>query len=165
MWSSNLKEGPGVLTLASGDTYEGQFKQDKKHGRGKFCWGEVRLGFVFRWLTACVGAARGHCAGLGFRWSLSSPLWIPVRFRCCAFPMLTAGPMCEPRAPGKDTSTTASGIWIGWRARVNTLPPKTLAPSTSPTLRGGRRQRDQEHLESLHSEGGVSSPSDGSPTL
>ena len=39
-WSSNLKEGSGVLTLANGDSYEGQFKQDKKHGRGKFCWGD-----------------------------------------------------------------------------------------------------------------------------
>ena len=82
MWSSNLKEGPGVLTLASGDTYEGQFKQDKKHGRGTFSWGEVRLGRVFLTVDSWVlekwfALSRAPIIGApmcGCPWSSPSPL-------------------------------------------------------------------------------------------
>ena len=57
-----------MLTLASGDAYEGQFKQDKKHGRGKFCWGEVRFVFLSPCVlpdSACLDAGCMVCHGYG----------------------------------------------------------------------------------------------------
>ena len=30
----------GCIGLVNGDTYDGQFKSDKKHERGKFSWGD-----------------------------------------------------------------------------------------------------------------------------
>jgi len=32
--------GHGLLVLANGDKYEGMFDNDKKHGHGRFQWGD-----------------------------------------------------------------------------------------------------------------------------
>ena len=35
MFKENKKHGHGILYLVNGDKYEGGFKNDKRHGKGK----------------------------------------------------------------------------------------------------------------------------------
>lgn len=41
MWNGNMMNGKGKFTWPDGSSYDGSYKNDKKHGQGTFRWGGV----------------------------------------------------------------------------------------------------------------------------
>ena len=42
-WKNNMKHGQGIFTFADGNVYEGEYKHGRREGQGRFTWADHNM--------------------------------------------------------------------------------------------------------------------------